>query len=130
VFRAEEKKMLSKNYPIKPKHLDMSKEPKGFDNLLNYGQRMMLWGMFQFCQAKGDWKSFTHEEFQSFLDDKQSVVNKYMTSAIMKFVEERLSSLLNFRKENRNGKDVMVYTPAHFLISTYFQWNPAQNLFE
>lgn len=120
--------MVGKKYPIKPGDIDTSKEPRGFDTLLDYGQRCMLWGFFQFWQAKGNWKPFTHEELQKFIPQMEP--NAYMTSAIIKFIEPRLESLLFVRKGDGENKKNQSYAPSHFLISTYFLWNPAEQVFK
>lgn len=118
---------MNKKYPIKPRDIDVSKEPKGFDALLDYGQRCMLWGFFQVWHSKGNWEPITHGEYQDFIPRMEP--NTYMTCAIIKFVEDRLESLLDYRKGDKEKKIDSTYGPTHFLISTYFHWNPAERVF-
>jgi|CXWL01.1.fsa_nt_gi hypothetical protein len=117
---------MEEKYPIQPHHLDSSKEPKGFDNFLDYGQRVVLWAFIQFAQARGSWEPFTHEAFLSFMDNKDSKVNKAIKSGVIWFVEPRLRAIFNCVSEMDDDKKVTTYTPTHFVISTYFLWNPAR----
>ncbi len=116
---------MNGNYPIKPKHVDTSREPKGFDSFLDYNQRIILWAMMQCWQYKGNWDAFTHEEFLSFIDNPVAGANEAVRLPIIRFVETRLKSLLRIEKIRRDGKPTNSYAPTHFLISTYFHWNPA-----
>jgi len=111
------------DYPIKPNYLDTTKEPKGFDDLLDYSQRIVLWAFIQFWQSRENWKRFTHEEFIAFISNPQSEVNQAVRCGIVWFVEARLQSLLDC-KEDENK--VLTYEPTHFVISEYFHWNPAR----
>jgi hypothetical protein len=120
---------VNKNYPIKPKHLDTSEEPKGFDALLDYGQCAILWAFIQFWQVRGNWESFTHDEFLAFLDDSQSKVNKTVRCGVIWFVEPTLTSILRCSKKKAGDKEITVYEPSHFVISTYFLSNPSKKLF-
>lgn len=123
---SKEGDIVKKKYPIKPKDLDTSEEPKGFDNLLGYDQRIVLWAYVQFWQAKGNWDPFTFDEFLLFIDDPKSKVNGSIRSGVMWFMGDRLKSLLETREAEENKeKGKRTYAPSHFLISTYFLWNPA-----
>lgn len=119
---------MSKKYPISPKDIDVSKEPKGFDTLLDYGQRCMLWGFFQVWHSKGNWDPITRGEYQGFISKMGP--NTYMTCALLKWVGDRLESLLNYTKGDEEKGEESTYAPTHFLISTYFLWNPAERVFK
>ena len=119
---------MNKNYPIKPRHLDTKEEPKGFENLLDYGQRGILWAFIQFCQSRGNWNPFTHEEFIAFISDPDSKVNTRVKCGVIWFVEDRLRSIFNYEKVGDGKDDVIKYTPTHFVISTYFLWNPLRKV--
>ena len=114
---------MDKKYPIKPVNLDTSKKPKGFDNLLDYDEIILLWSFVQFWQAKGEWCPFTHDEFQCFIDDDGSKVNDSIRVPIIRFVGKKLGALLD-REINDDDKNKITYHPTHYLISTYFHWNP------
>ncbi|GEM_PF-3400281 len=118
--------MIDNKYPIKPRHVDTSKEPKGFDNLLGYDQIGILWSFFQFWQYKRNWEPFTHEQYIAFISDSGMMVNSTVRSGLILFIEPKLKSILDcaeiIEKERKSWK----YQPTHYLISTYFLWNPAQ----
>jgi hypothetical protein len=113
---------VTEDYPIKPRHLDTSMEPKGFDLLLDYNDRMILWAFVQFWQSKSNWDPFTHEEFIAFISNYESKVNSSVRSGVILFVTATLKSILHY---NEGGNGTTIYGPSHFVISTYFLWNPA-----
>lgn len=109
-------------YPIQPKHLATQEEPKGFDVLLRRDQRMLLWAFVQFWQKKGNWGPFTMGQFLEFYDKAgPKEINESVKSGVGFFVESTLKALL----EAKGEKDEQTYHATHFMISTYFQWNPA-----
>lgn len=116
---------MNRDYPIKPMDLDTSQEPKGFDSSISYAQIVILWGFFQFWQHKGNWDSFTHEEFLSFLDDPKSSANQSLRCGMIWFVEDSLITLIDYKRKGLDDKNPS-YSPTHKLISLYFQWNPTK----
>lgn len=111
-----------KKYPIRPEHLSTKEEPKGFDTLLRWDQRMLLWAFVQFWQKKGNWGPFTMAEFLEFYDKAdRTQINTSVKSGIGFFVGSTLKALL----EAKGEKDERTFHATHFMISTYFQWNPA-----
>jgi hypothetical protein len=119
---------MRNNYPIKPRDLDTSEIPKGFEVLLDYSDLVILWAFVQFWQARGDWKPFTHTEFLAFIGDPKSKVNKSINSGVIWFIGNRLRYLLNCSVSEDDQK-VWSYGPSHFVISTYFHSNPAKRLY-
>jgi hypothetical protein len=127
IYYRREGEYTLKNYPIKPKDLDTSRAPMGFDILLgDYRQMILLWTFVQFWQTKGSWDPFTHEEFMSFIDDPRSKVNDAIKCGVMYFVEPRLTVLLNIIKSEDGNKNPTYY-PTHRMIAAYFLGNPAEH---
>ena len=114
---------MTKDYPILPQHLNTTRDPKGFDTLLNYDQRIILWAFIQFCQYKNSWQPFSLREFIAFISKKDSMVNSNIKSGVMFFVGTELRAILHSMGEG----DDEIYEPTHFVISTYFLWNPLWN---
>ena len=114
---------MNTNYPIKPAHLDTKNESKGFDMLLEYDQRAILWAFMQLWKHKGNWDSFTHDEFIAFISDHQSEVNKTVRCGIIWFVQTPPKAIIRCTKDE--GKKTVIYEPTHYAVSTYFHWNPS-----
>jgi hypothetical protein len=123
-------KPQDKGYPIKPKDLHTKDEPKGFDALFDYCDRNLLWLFISFCQFKGNWSSFTDADFMDYLSKTapKNIKDRFMVGH---FVGSVLAGLLDrsfVDKENHDYKKGYIYTPTHFIVSTYFIWNPAKIL--
>lgn len=108
-------------YPIEPRHLDTTDIPKGFDSMLDYGEKVILWTLVQYCKHKKSWNSFTWDEFMKFVDDKNIKINGPIRSGVLFFTGLGLNFLFN---KVLNSEGVLTVTPTHYLISTYFLWNP------
>ena len=114
-----------KKYPIKPKHLDTSERPKGFDNMLGYTQVTFLWCFMDLFKHRGNWNPFTVSDFENYCKGPgRNVVEKRIL--ILHFLGPTLAALLNEAPIDQKEPDIKIYTPSHFLISTYFMWNPAR----
>lgn len=118
-----------KKYPIKPKHLDTSERPEGFGNILNYTQITLLWCVVDFCKHGQSWNPFTTNDFMAYINSREGQNSAQRIGSLLHFFEPILSALLSREyvdKENRDWKKGYIYTPTHFLITTYFMWNPAK----
>ena len=114
-----------KEYPIKPKHLDTTKRPQGFENILDYSQITLIWCVMDLCKHRNSWDSFTTDDFQEYISN----AGRDRISSVAHFFEPRLSALLDrsfVDKEDYDWKKGYIYRPSHFLISTYFMWNPVK----
>lgn len=108
-------------YPIQPRHLDTSDIPKGFDPMVDYGEKVILWALVQYCQYRKNWNSFTWNEFMSFVDDKSIKINGPIRSGGSFFTGPGVNFLFTKHEEENN---VWTLTPTHYMISVYFLWNP------
>jgi len=119
---------VNETYPIKPQDLDTSTEPKGFDSLLTgagqSGQITLLWTFMQLWQARCNWEAIRHDELLAFVDDKSVEIRGCVRSGVIRFIEPRLHAL--FVCTHTPDGRVLTYAPSHFLVSTYFLWNPAK----
>ena len=110
------------SYPIKPRHLDTEKEPIGFNDLLPYDQLIILWAFVQFWQHKGTWERLEHEEFIKWISNYDAKVNSAVKCGIIWFVQSELKSILKCTEDT--DKKIFRYELTHYLVSTYFHWNP------
>lgn len=113
-------------YPIKPRHLSTKEEPKGFDIMCDYGERMILWALVEYCQWRGNWESFTWDDFMKFFDNKDIKIKSPVRSGILYFSGPGVDYL--FTRVLVGDDKVLTLTPTHFMISHYFLWNPVKNL--
>lgn len=120
--------MLTDKYPIIPSDLDTTHEPNGFDVLLDHDQILILWAFIQFWQSRKNWKPFKLSEFIGFVRDPSSTVNESVKNGAMWFAEGRFLSLFDYN-EDREQNQNSTFAPTHYLVSTYFHWNPAPHSF-
>ncbi len=120
------KKPREIKYPIEPRHIDTTVEPQGFGVMLGYNEMVLLWGYMEFCQHKGNWDSFTFNEFQTFIDDERTKIHAPLRTGVLVFGGPMLSGLFNEMRTHEGGPVELV--PTRLVIVTYFLWNPAKNL--
>lgn len=112
-------------YPILPRHLSTSCEPKGFDKLMPIRfHRLVIWSLIRYWQCIGHWREISLSDFISFSgsDHGKFLINGISKRSLLRIINwRRVLPKKLIRIKGRNGS--VTFSPTRILISMYFLHN-------
>ncbi len=112
-------------YPILPRHLSTSCEPKGFDKLMPIRfHRLVIWSLIRYWQLIGCWREISITDFISFSgsDHGKFLISGISRKSLLRIIDWR--GVLPKKLVNIKGKNgSIILSPTRTLISMYFLHN-------